>query len=68
MTPDRTVSIQLPEVLYRQAEETAAASSLSVEEVLAQCIALCFRPLEEGLPPHLRADLTALLLLSDEEL
>ena len=64
----RTVTVQLPETLYRQAKETAAAKSLSVEEVLAQSIALSLPPLEEELPPDLRRQLSSLMLLSDDEL
>ncbi len=64
----KTVTVQLPETLYRQAKETAAATSLSLEEVLAQSIALSLPPLEEDLPADLRAELSALMLLSDDEL
>ena len=64
----RTVTVQLPETLYRQAKETAAAKSLSVEEVLAQSIALSLPPLAEELPPYLRLQLLSLMLLSDDEL
>lgn len=64
----KTVTVQLPETLYRQAEETAAATSLSLEEVLAQSIALSLPPLEDDLPAGLRAELSALMLLSDDEL
>ena len=64
----RTVTVQLPETLYRQAKETAAANSLSIEEVLAQSIALSLPPLEDELPPDLRRQLSSLMLLSDDEL
>ncbi len=64
----RTVTVQLPETLYRQAKETAAAKSLSIEEVLAQSIALSLPPLEEELPSDLRRQLSSLMLLSDDEL
>lgn len=64
----KTVTVQLPETLYRQAEETAAAASLTLEEVLAQSIALSLPPLEDDLPADLRAELSALMLLSDDEL
>jgi hypothetical protein len=68
MTAVRTVTVQLPETLYQQAKETAAATSLSLEEVLAQSIALSLPPLEEDLPVDLRAELSALMLLGDDEL
>jgi hypothetical protein len=68
MTPVRTVTVELPETLYRQAEETAAATSLSLEEVLAQSIALSLPPLEDDIPTELRAELSAMMLLSDDEL
>lgn len=64
----RTVTVQLPETLYRQAKETAEAKSLTIEEVLAQSIALSLPPLEEDLPAELRNELSSLMLLSDDEL
>lgn len=68
MMPTRTVTVELPETLYRQAEETAAAKSLSIEEVLAQSIALSLPPLEDDLPLGLREELSAMMLLSDDAL
>lgn len=65
---DRTVTVRLPETLYRQARETAAASSMSLEEVLARSIALSLPPLEDDLPLDLRQKLSALMLLGDDDL
>lgn len=65
---DRTVTVRLPETLYQQARETAAARSMSLEEVLAQSIALSLPPLEDDLPIDLRQELSALMLLGDDEL
>lgn len=64
----RTVTVRLPETLYQQAKETAAARSMSLEEVLAQSIALSLPPLEDDLPLDLRQELSALMLLSDDDL
>jgi hypothetical protein len=64
----RSVTVQLPEILYRQAQETAAAKSLSIEEVLAQSIALSLPTLEDDLPLDLRSELSSLMLLGDDEL
>ncbi len=68
MMATRTVTVELSETLYQQAKETAAATSLSLEEVLAQSIALSLPPLEDDLPTDLRAELSALMLLSDDDL
>lgn len=64
----RTITVQLPETLYRQAKETAAARSLSIEEVVMQSIAISLPPLEDDLPADLRSALSSLMLLGDDEL
>lgn len=48
--------------------ETATASSLSFDEVLAQSIALSLPELERELSSNVRLELAALALLSDAEL
>ncbi len=60
----KTVTVSLPETLYKRAQETAEATDLSLDEVLAQSIALSLPPLEDDLPAPTRADLSALALLS----
>jgi hypothetical protein len=64
----RTITITLPEGLYERIRETAEAASLSLEEVLAQSIALSLPELEPDLPSDIRSKLAALPLLSDDEL
>lgn len=64
----RTITVQLPETLYWQAKETAAARSLSIEEVVMQSIAISLPPLEDDLPADLRSALSSLMLLGDDEL
>jgi hypothetical protein len=64
----RTVTVTLPEALYERIRETATASSLSFDEVLAQSLALSLPALERELSPNLRSELAALALLSDAEL
>ncbi len=64
----KTVTVQLPEMIYRQVKETAEATSRPLEEVLAQSIARSFPPLEEDLPAELREELSSLMSLSDDEL
>jgi len=64
----RTITVTLPEALYERVRETATASSLSFDEVLAQSIALSLPDLERGLSPNIRSELAALALLSDTEL
>lgn len=64
----QTVSITLPEALYERVCETAASMARSVQEVLAESIALSLPALEKELPPEIRAVLGPMALLSDEEL
>ncbi len=64
---NRTITITLPEGLYERIRETAEAASLSLEEVLAQSIALSLPELEPDLPSDIRSKLAALPLLSDNE-
>lgn len=64
----RTIAVTLPEAVYERARETAEVSSLSVQQVLAQSIALSLPELEDDLPPEIRSELAALSLRSDTEL
>ncbi len=64
----RTIAVTLPEAVYERARETAEVSSLSVQQVLAQSIALSFPELEDDLPPEIRSELATLSLRSDTEL
>ncbi len=64
----QTISITLPDGLYEQVKETAAAAALSVEEVLTQSVTLSLPTLEADLAPETRTNLAALSLLSDPEL
>lgn len=66
--PSRTITVNLPEPLYERAKETAATSSLSMEEALTQFIALSLPALEDDLSPEIRSELAALPLRSDVEL
>ena len=63
-----TITLTLPDALYERVRETATASSLSLDEVLAQSLALSLPELERDLVPNLRSELAALALLSDTEL
>lgn len=65
---DQTLTLTLPEVLYKRVVETAEASSLTENEVLTQSIAMALPELESDLPPDLRKRLLAMALLSDKEL
>ncbi len=64
----RTITVTLPETLYERVQETATASSLSFDEVLAQSIALSLPALERELSADVRSELAGLALLSDTEL
>jgi len=64
----RSITVNLPEALYMRVRETAATSSLSLEQVLTQFIALSLPELENDIPREQRSELTAMRLLSDTEL
>jgi len=65
---DRTITLSVPEAVFRRAQETAVASSLSVEDIFTQSIGRLLPPLEDDLPQNLRAELAVLILKSDEQL
>ena len=65
---DRTVTLTLPDALYERLKETAAAASLSMEEVLTQSIVRSLPTLEDDLPADIRSELTTLTLMDDEAL
>lgn len=65
---DRTITLTLPEAVFQRAQETADASSLSIEAVFTQSIGRLWPPLEDDLSPSQRADLAVFALKSDEEL
>lgn len=64
----RTVTVNLPDALYKRAEETAEAGALSLEQVIEQSLAYTLPPLEEDLPPDVRAVLSSLTFMDDHEL
>ena len=65
---DHTITLTLPDAIFRRAQETAKASSLSVEDVFTQSIGRLLPPLEDDLSPNQRAELAVLALKSDEQL
>ena len=66
--PAQTITLTLPKALYERAKETSKAVNRSLEQVLAQSIALSLPTLETDLPAAVRSELVALPLLSDAEL
>jgi hypothetical protein len=64
----KTVTVNLPESVYRRAQEAAAATNLSLEKVLEQSITLSLPPLENDLPADILSALSAMSLFSDEQL
>ncbi len=66
--PRQTVSVELPEDLYQRVCETASAVARSVQDVVAASVAMSLPPLEEDLPPDVRAELGPMALLSADEL
>ncbi|MEM7588026.1 MAG: hypothetical protein AAF560_31850 [Acidobacteriota bacterium] len=66
--PRQTISVELPEDLYKRVHETATAVARSVQDVLTATIAMSLPPLEEELPAELRSELGAMALWSAEQL
>ncbi len=65
---EQTITVSLPKSIYERVEVAAKASSLSLEEVLAQAIALLLPAFENDMPPNIQTNLAALPLSSDIEL
>lgn len=64
----RTVTVRLRDDVYKRAEETAEAGALSLDQVIEQSLAYTLPPLEDDLPTDLRAVLSALTFMDDDEL
>jgi hypothetical protein len=63
-----TVTLQLPESLYRRLANTANATRRSLEEVLLQALRVGSPPAWDDVPPEFQADLAAMDRLDDEAL
>jgi hypothetical protein len=63
-----TISVQLPEALYRRLERLAALTHRPVESLVVQTLSSSIPPLPDDLPAPTRDALTALEDLSDAEL
>jgi hypothetical protein len=65
---ETTITLTLPDALYKRAKDTARASSLTLEEVVATSVAVALPNLEDEMPLRVRESLAKLPLLDDEEL
>jgi hypothetical protein len=63
-----TVTLHLPEALYRRLANTARATQRSLEDVLLHAVRVGSPPAWEGIPPEYQADLAQMDRLSDDEL
>ena len=65
----RTITVTLPEDVYTQLEARARSNARSVDDVVAQTLALGLPPSpERDLPSSIQAELHAMVHLSDEAL
>jgi len=65
----QTITLNVPETLYKQLEAQARAAARSLEEVATQTLARNLPPpVEDDLSPAMRAELNAMKRLSDESL
>lgn len=67
MLPE-TVTLHLPEALYRRLANTARATQRSLEEVLLQAVRAGSPPAWEDVPPEFQSDLAQMDRLSDDDL
>jgi hypothetical protein len=63
-----TMTIQVPEVLYRRLERLAALTHRPLESLVVQTLSSSIPPLPDDLPPPAREALTALEGLNDDAL
>lgn len=63
-----TMTIQVPEILYRRLERLAALTHRPLESLVVQTLSSNIPPLPDDLPPPTRDALTALEGLSDDAL
>jgi len=63
-----TVTLQLPETLYRRLANTVQATKRSLEETILHALRVGSPPAWEDVPPEFQADLAALDKLDDETL
>jgi len=68
MATVQTVTVQLPQTIYRRLERAAAMTNQPLDAVLLQTIRGNIPPLIEDAPPEARGELAALLDLSDDDL
>jgi len=65
---EQTVTLALPESVFRWAERTARTTKRAVESVLIDTLATTLPPPLDDVPAELRVDLEALEALRDKEL
>jgi hypothetical protein len=63
-----TMTIQVPESLYRRLERLAALSGRPLDSLIAQTLSASIPPLPDDLPAPMRDALTSLEGLSDDDL
>jgi hypothetical protein len=64
----QTVTLNLPEPIYRRLRRAAETSRLSFEDVVVQTIVGNLPPSVDDVPPELQGELSALQALSEDEL
>ena len=67
MLPE-TVTLHLPEALYRRLANTARATQQSLEDILLRAVRVGSPPAWEDVPAEFQADLSQMDRLSDEDL
>src|SRR5258708_26037561 len=63
-----TVTLHLPEALYRRLANTARATQRSLEDVLLHAVRVGSPPAWEDVPPEYQSDLAEMDRLSDDDL
>ena len=65
---DRTVTLAVPEELYRELEAQAQVGAVSIDEVVLGALRRHLPPVEADLPPEIQAELRAMDYLADDAL
>jgi hypothetical protein len=64
----QTITINLPDTLYKQLQQTAKLSRQSLEEIVTQSLAHSLPPLLKDIPAEYQADVYPLLQMSEADL
>jgi hypothetical protein len=65
---EQTITVTLPEAIYKRVKDTAEAMSLPLEAVVTQSIELLLPAFEDDMPLDMQSELVTLTFLTDAQL